>query len=490
MEIRFRDEPPSSLKADVLIVPLYEDLPAGMTDELDTLTGGLASVVLKSKEFTGKEGQITLLHVTGPAACRVLLVGLGPESDATAEKIRRSGGKAFSHSRELGLKDAALWPEAFRTAQGSFKGARDRLFYFLEGGLLGLYRFGRYKTSASAGSLESVTVQGAGAGFPLAWLEVTTSAASFARDLVNTPSNEKMPAAIAGIARGLQGGPTEVKVLDRDEAGREGMQAFLSVAQGSAEPPQFIIVHYRGAEALPIVLVGKTITFDSGGLSIKPAEGMERMKYDMAGGAAVLAVCRAAAELGMPVNLVGILPAAENLPGGTASRPGDVVRTLSGKTVEIISTDAEGRMTLADALGYAVKYFTPKALIDIATLTGACSIALGGEAMAMMGNDEALMDAMREASEETFERVWQMPLYDEYREYLKSDIADLKNSGGKRGSLVAAGVFLKDFVGSTPWVHLDIACSAWNDKERPYLPKGGTGVGVRLLLNLLARLSS
>ncbi len=316
------------------------------------------------------------------------------------------------------------------------------------------------------------------------WTTALTGAVNFAKDLVNTPSNDMTPAVLAGIAKSIGKGRVSVKILERADAEREGMGAFLSVAKGSMEPPKFIVLSYLGGKGAPIALIGKSITFDSGGISIKPGEGMEKMKYDMAGGAVVLSVVKAAAETGLKVNLIGILPATENLPGGTASKPGDVVTSVGGKTIEIISTDAEGRLVLADALGY-VKKFGPKVIIDVATLTGACSVALGNEAIAMMGNDRALMNRLKAAGDEVYERVWEMPLYEEYLEYIKSDIADLKNSGGKTGSLVTAGYFLKEFVGDTPWAHLDIAGTAWSEKERPYGAKGATGIGVRLLLNFL-----
>jgi leucyl aminopeptidase len=232
------------------------------------------------------------------------------------------------------------------------------------------------------------------------------------------------------------------------------------------------------------VLIGKSITFDSGGLSLKPADGMEKMKYDMAGGAAVLGIFKAVSELKLPVHLIGILPATENVIGGAGSKPGDVVKAINGKTIEIISTDAEGRMTLADALGYS-KRFKPKAIVDIATLTGACSIALGNEAIAIMGSSRELIDKMIKSGHNTYERVWEMPLFEEYKEYLKSDIADLKNSGGRSGSLASAASFLAEFVGNIPWVHLDIAGTAWLEKEKPYAPKGASGIGVRLMLNFL-----
>jgi leucyl aminopeptidase len=259
------------------------------------------------------------------------------------------------------------------------------------------------------------------------------------------------------------------------------------VAQGSHQPSQFILLDYRGSRGRPLVLIGKTITFDSGGISLKPADGMEKMKYDMAGGAAVLGVIKAVSALQVPIHIIGILPATENLPGGSASRPGDVVRAINGKTIEIISTDAEGRMTLADAIGYALRY-KPRAVIDIATLTGACSIAFGSSAIAMMGNNRDLLDAVKRAGENTYERVWEMPLFEECKEYLKSDIADLKNTGGKNGSLLSSAYFLSEFAGKIPWVHLDIAGTAWGEKERPYIPKGASGVGVRLFFALIKEL--
>jgi leucyl aminopeptidase len=280
-----------------------------------------------------------------------------------------------------------------------------------------------------------------------------------------------------------------VKVLGKKELEKLGMGAYLAVASGSKEPPKFIVLEYRGsAKKPPVVLIGKSITFDSGGISLKPSEGMEKMKYDMAGGAAVMGVIKAAAEMKLPVHLVGLLPATENLPGGAAVKPGDVVRSFSGKTIEIVNTDAEGRLALADALGYA-KRFKPGAIIDIATLTGACAIALGGEAVAMMGNDRHLLDACKNAGDATYERVCELPLYEEYKEYLKSDIADIKNVGGRIGSLMASAYFLFEFAGQTPWVHLDIAGTAWVEKDRPYIPKGASGIGVRLILNLIERIA-
>ena len=306
----------------------------------------------------------------------------------------------------------------------------------------------------------------------------------FVRDLVNTPSNDLTPTHLAGSAKKLGAKKVKVRVLDRRDAEKEGMGAYLAVSKGSKEEPRFIVVEYKGGKRGPIGLIGKSITFDSGGLSLKPSKGMEKMKYDMAGGAVVLGIIKLASGMRLPLHLLGILPATENLPGGSATRPGDIVRTITGKTVEIVNTDAEGRLTIADAIGYLRK-FKPEAVLDIATLTGACSVALGNEAIAMMGNNDELLNVMRRASDLSGEKVWHMPLYDEYKEYLKSDVADIKNTGGRSGSLVTAGYFLKEFTGDTPWIHLDIASTAWTDKDRPYIPKGASGIGVRLVINFL-----
>jgi leucyl aminopeptidase len=266
-----------------------------------------------------------------------------------------------------------------------------------------------------------------------------------------------------------------------------GMGAILGVARGSLEPPRFIILEYGRARKgrRPIVLVGKSITFDSGGISLKPSEKMEQMKDDMSGGAAVLGALRAIAQLKLPLHVVGLLPATENMPSGTAIKPGDILKSLSGKTIEVINTDAEGRLCLADALTYAARY-KPEAIIDLATLTGACVVALGNYAIGVMSRSPELMERIKRAGERSGERVWELPLWEEYNEQIKSDIADLKNVGGRGAGSITAGLFLHKFVGDYPWVHLDIAGTAWIETDRPYCPKGATGVGVRLLVEYLS----
>jgi leucyl aminopeptidase len=482
MKIILRDLKEKECVCDALILPLHEEEGVAPYREIDSRLNGLLSKVISSGEFMGKHTQASLIHTMnriGPR--RILLIGLGKRGEVSAEKLRQAGGKSLSYLCGLGLKEVAF----------SFKrvlSGKHSPVSFVEGGLLSLYQFKKYKKADDdRKEIRKFTIIGnpePSLQESLRWTVALSSAVNFTRDLVNAPSNDMTPTILAKAAKSLAGGRVGVKVFEKRDAERLGMGAYLSVARGSMEPPKFIVVNYRGGKGAAVALIGKSITFDSGGISIKPSEGMEKMKYDMAGGAVVLGVVKAASEMRLPVNLVGILPATENLPGGSASKPGDIVSSLSGKTIEIVNTDAEGRMVLADGIGY-VKKLKPRIIIDIATLTGACGVALGNEAIAMMGNESTVMEKLRTIGDEVYERVWQMPLYDEYLEYIKSDVAELKNSGGKTGSLVTAAYFLKEFAGDTPWVHLDIAGTAWTEKDKPYVPKGATGIGVRLLLNLL-----
>jgi leucyl aminopeptidase len=365
----------------------------------------------------------------------------------------------------------------------------------VEGAILGSYQFSVYRSERVAGGeVGAMSILASQRG-PIRQLSegirrgvATAEATVFVRDLCNHPSNVMTPTKIANEAKVVaKDTGLSLKILDQKEIEALGMGALLGVAQGSHEPPKFIILQYDGArkkDERPVVLVGKTITFDTGGISLKPAENMEQMKADMTGGAEVLASIRAAARLKLPLNLISILPVAENMPGGRAMRPGDVVKTLSGKTVEVQNTDAEGRLILSDGLTYATR-FKPAALIDIATLTGACVVALGQFAIGMFGTDVKLKDAVRKAGIRSGERVWEMPLWDEYFEQLRSDVADMRNIGGRGGGMITAALFLSKFVGDSPWVHLDIASTDWSERERAYTPKGPTGIGTRLLVQYL-----
>ncbi|MBM4136813.1 MAG: leucyl aminopeptidase [Nitrospira sp.] len=464
---------------DALILPFTEG-DSELYDNLDAATSKLIKRLF-SKEFHGKQNEVFLIpaHETIKPE-RILLVGLGKKEDISSEKVRQAGGKSTVYLRNMGMKRIALSTSVISSLNLS-------PVDFIEGSLLGLYTFKKYVQEKDKKQVESIFLLSKSSKNLRDELQRTkaiTSSVWFGRDLINTPSNDMTPTHLANVALSLKQKNLSVKVLEKNDVQRLGMGSYLSVAKGSKELPKFIVLEYKGAQEAPIVLIGKSITFDSGGISLKPADSMEKMKYDMAGGAAVLGILKAVSEMKLPVNLVGILPATENMPGGSATKPGDVVRAINGKTIEIINTDAEGRMILADAIAYA-KRFKPQAIIDIATLTGACSIAFGNEAIAMMGNDRELIDSIKKSADRTYERVWEMPLFEEYKEYLKSDIADIKNTGGKNGSLITSAYFLYEFAGDVPWVHLDIAGTAWVEKEKPYIPKGASGIGIRLLLDFI-----
>jgi len=479
MRVRSKNIKDMDFPCDCIVLPVAEPEGISPYKEIDDALEGALSEIVRSGTFRAKHNETHIIHTIGrirPNA--ILLVGLGKSSDITGERLRQAGGVSATAISLKGFKRIAL-------STRFIKDLGIEPSDFAEGAVLASYRFRVYKKEQDSTDIEQLTIlTDKDITKALRYVTEVASGVFLARDLINTPSNDMTPTGLLRAARSL-GGKVSVRVIERKEAERLGMGAYLSVAKGSDEPPKFIVISYKGSNTPPLVIIGKSITFDSGGISIKPSEGMEKMKYDMAGGAAVLGIIKAASSLKLKVNLIGILPSAENLPGGHASRPGDVVRTIDGKTIEIISTDAEGRLTLADAIGYA-KRLKPEAIIDIATLTGACSICLGNEAIAMMGNDDPLMEELKKASSITNERLWQMPLYDEYKEYLKSDIADIKNSGGRTGSLVTAGYFLKEFAEGTRWVHLDIAGTAWAEKDKPYCPRGATGVAVRLILKMLS----
>jgi leucyl aminopeptidase len=467
---------------DALILPVTE----GDLNHYYYLGSKVSSLIKKlfSKEFLGRQNEILFIpSIDYIKSKRILFIGLGKKDEVSSEKVRQAGGKAVVYLRDKGMKKVVLSAKVIESLKLS-------PVNFIEGALLGLYTFKKYRKVKNPNEIESITVISKTSKELNNELKTAKSIASsvyFARDLINTPSNDMTPTHLADAALSLKQKNLSVRVFEKKDAQKLGMGAYLSVTKGSKELPKFIVLKYRGGKGDPLVLIGKSITFDSGGLSLKPAEGMEKMKYDMAGGAAVLGVIKAVSDLKLRINVFGILPATENLPGGSASKPGDIVSAVNKKTVEIINTDAEGRLIIADAIGYA-RRLKPRAIIDIATLTGACSIALGNEAIAMMGNNRELINKIIKSADKTYERVWEMPLFEEYKEYLKSDIADIKNSGGKNGSLVTSAYFLYEFTGQVPWVHLDIAGTAWTEKARPYIPKGASGTGVRLLFNLIKEL--
>jgi leucyl aminopeptidase len=460
---------------------------------VDKAMSGALHDLLQSKEFEGKTAELALIHTQGKLpAKRVLLVGLGKRTSVSLDTIRQAMGYAAKRVRQA---KAASFTAAVPSVVPRGCSSVDVAQAMVEGTILGSYQFTAYRSDPPSGrdvaSMALLTrrkaqirqlAEGVRRGM------ATAEATVFVRDLCNHPSNVMTPTRVAQEAKNIakEAGVT-LKILEQKDMEELGMGALLGVARGSHEPPKFIILEYRGArkkDERPVVLVGKTITFDTGGISLKPAENMEHMKADMTGGAEVLAAMRAAARLKLRINLISILPATENMPGGRAMKPGDIVKTFSGKTVEVQNTDAEGRLILADGLAYAARY-KPAALIDIATLTGACVVALGQFAIGLFGSEPRLKDAVRKAGLRAGERVWEMPLWDEYFEQLKSDVADMRNIGGRGGGMITAALFLSKFAGDWPWVHLDIASTDWSERERAYIPKGPTGIGTRLLIQYL-----
>lgn len=462
----------------------------GPIQNVDLEWKGFISTLMKQGEFKGELFETHLLHTQGALpAKRIVLTGLGKKGEFDLEKWRGAASKAGQFIRNGGFKQFV-----FPIKKWAGHSEAELAESFVTGLLLGVYQFSEFKTLDRdkikeirelilLGEIDEDT-QWIAEGLRVG--QIISEAVCMARDLVNGPSNEITPTVLAENAQKVaRDHSIDIQVWEVTQAEAMGMGAFVAVAKGSEEPGKFIVLEYNKGKGLEtIALVGKGITFDSGGISIKPSENMDRMKDDMSGAAAVLSTMKAASKLRLPLHLVGIMPATENLPSGKAYKPGDVLKTLSGQTVEVISTDAEGRLILSDALTYSLRY-QPKAIIDLATLTGACVIALGDYTIGLFGNDESLLKRVEEASLKTGEKVWRMPLWEEYFEYLKSDVADFKNVGTRAAGAIIGGVFLSKFVEKIPWVHLDIAGPASIEKERPYIPRGGTGVGVRLLLQLL-----
>ena len=489
-------------EADVqaLAVAVFKDEKAdeGLLRELDEAAGGLVQSIIDGEELKGKEGETAYVHLGesrgGLRAKRLLLVGAGERGDYKAAQVGQLAGTAVRALRARGVKTVGL---VARAAEGEEERAAEAA---VTGALAGLFEPDKYRTVdkeersverllvVAPGADEAALRRGAERG------RVVGESVNFTRDMANEPGAYMTPTIMAERARQVAAEfGLEVDVLDRARIEQEGMGSFLSVARGSEEPPALIVLKYTpgggaragGGEGL-LALVGKGVTFDTGGISIKPGENMELMKYDMTGGATVIGVLRAVAQLKPPIPVLGVVPATENMPSGKATKPGDVVRAMSGKTIEVINTDAEGRLILADAISYAKKLGATR-VIDLATLTGAVSIALGDVNVAILGTDQSLIDEVIESGREVGEKFWQLPLNKEYSKQIKSDIADIKNVGGRKAGTITAAAFLKEFVDGLSWAHLDIAGTAWGDEAKPFRAKGPTGIAVRTLLHLIER---
>ncbi len=456
----------------------------------DAASGGVLGRLFGSGDFTGAKDEAASAYLTGSGPQRVLLVGMGKTDDPARTQVRRAAAVAARRAKAIGSGAVAFWaPAAFRPKLG----ARDAAQAAAEGLGQGAWQFDELKApnedkkppvTACAVVVEAAERAEAEPGFAVG--AAVAEGQALARRLQFLPPNRCTPSFLGDTAREIgQRHGFSVTVLDRAQILAEGMGALLAVSQGSATEPRFITVEYNGGGAAkPVVLVGKGITFDTGGISIKPAAQMEDMKYDMSGAAAVLGAMEAIGRIKPGVNVVGVVPSCDNMPSGTALRPADVVKSHLGKTIEIVNTDAEGRLILADALSY-VRRFTPAAVLDAATLTGAAVYVTGHQASPIMGNDEALIEEVRRASERSGERVWPLPMYDEFREQNKSDIADVKNSGGRPAGTITAGWFLREFVDGFPWVHIDVAGTAYTDSDSPHLAKGPAGVPVRTFVEFV-----
>lgn len=493
MQIRIEQDAPTTARAGAVVVPVFTDGEmSGPAKALDDALGGAIADVLSSEEIKGKLADCALLHEKEQPFHRVLLVGLGERAKFEPSHLARYAGAAVRYlgrrnvdAIAIALPDEAKGNEtacASFVAEGALSGAFDTTIYQEKPEK----RVAVETLTILAGGLDPKAVRaGVDRGVILG------EAINFARRLAVTPPNDMTPTILADeAAKAAKDAHIEIEVFDEARIRKERMGSFLSVAQGSAQPPKFIVMRYNGNSGSKelLALVGKGITFDTGGISLKPPERMEEMKYDMSGGAGVIATMCALGKLKPKINVVGLVPATENMPSGKATKPGDIVTAMNGRTIEVINTDAEGRLILADALCYANKLGATK-IIDCATLTGACVIALGHVASAAVGTDDALMNEFLVAAKPTGERYWQMPLYEEYASAMKSDIADLKNAGGRPAGTLTAAAFLRSFVDETPWLHLDIAGTAYLDSESAWQAKGPTGTPVRALVSYVETLA-
>ncbi len=493
----------------VLLLPKLEGAqwrPPPRAAAVDRALGGRITAVIASGDFRGKSGESLLLYPNAEIpAERVQLLGLGEEGELNAESVRCLAGRTVNLARDRHATSIAIHLPRVRGLR-----LPEITQALAEGLVLANYRFDTYherKEDAAPPVKRASLLIDRPTDLKAARIASRTGvilaeSQNLCRQLSNEPANALPPAKLANAAKRMaKEVGLSVRVMDVAELKKRRMGGILAVGGGSANTPRLIVLDHdprssRGKKRAKgevasigrpptVCLVGKGITFDSGGISIKPSAAMDEMKHDMSGAAAVIGALRACALLKLPIRVVGVIAAAENMPSSTAYRPGDIVTTMSGKTLEILNTDAEGRVVLADALHYANTKFKPEAMVDLATLTGACVVALGKWAAGIFGNHEGLIEAVRAAGESTAERAWPMPLWDVHRKAVRSDVADIKNTTGRDASASTAAAFLANFVADTPWVHLDIAGTAWSSKSSPYLTKGATGVGVRLLLELL-----
>jgi leucyl aminopeptidase len=481
-------------KTSILVIGIFQnEHDFTQLNEVDPSLATRVEEIINNKEFKGVLGSNIILYTMGIGPIKkIMLIGLGKREKFTNETARIIAGKASLKAKEMGLADLSVIPFSNKLDESLIEA-------IAEGILLSLYSFNRYKTNNEGNdsskpnevtiltSLESSKFQ------PLIdKVNLIVQAVFFARDLGNLPPNECSPAYLANVATSL-GNEYQMKtrIIERYEMESIRLAGVVAVGKGSNNPPKMIILEYNGAtdEQKPYLLIGKAVTFDTGGISLKPGDKMDEMKFDKCGGCTVLGILKAISSLKLSLNIIGIIPCVENMPSAASYRPGDIIQMHNGKTVEVLNTDAEGRIILADAIAYGINSYNPKAIIDLATLTGACIIALGANVAAAIGTSKQLIDRLTRISQETGEKIWELPLYDEFHEQLRSTVADIKNIGGRPGGAITAAAFLSNFTDDVPWVHLDIAGTAWTQEgtyERSYNPKGATGFGLRTIVKLLA----
>jgi len=479
----------SSLNTQLLVNYVFTDEVSSLSiSEITPDFDPIIREITESNEFRAKDGTISIVHNNvGSGIKRALLLGMGDKKNLDPEKTRNLTGKVVNKAKELGISEFVLIP--FKNMD------KEHLSAMVEGIKLSDYSFNNYKRDEDRNDLNQVRIlirnDMKNSQKIIQHSVVVSDAVIFTRDISNLPPNDCSPEVLATLSKKLsENQKVKVRVIEKEEMKSYGFEGILAVGKGSASSPKLIVLEYSGStKNRPIVIVGKAVTFDTGGISIKPSEKMEEMKFDKCGGCNVLGIMKAVSDLGLDTNVIGIIPAVENMPSGTSYRPGDIIKMYNRKTVEVLNTDAEGRIILGDALSFAVKTFAPKAIIDIATLTGAAIIALGTNVAALVGNNSDLVTKILEYSNQTGEKIWQLPLFEEYKEQLKSSNADMKNIGGRSAGAITAAAFLSNFVEDTPWVHLDIAGTAWTQegtKEKSYNPKGATGFGIRTIVKYIS----
>ena len=480
----------SELKTDLLVMFFFEN--EIETRDTDKTTAGIIKSAFQQKEFTGKINQSILIR-NNKNINKILLIGLGKRNELNFEKMMNAASIGSSFMIKSKSSNRKIIYSLFNNRKDD-KVFEEYIQAISQGADLGLYKFDKYKKDKT----REVSIDFWGreenrrnANKQIKTGTIISDGVSLARDISNMPSSDCTPLMLASRAKKISNkSGLKCRIIKKDQLKKLGMGGIIGVSKGSHQPPVCIVLEHKGGKKneKPVVIVGKTITFDSGGISIKPSAAMDEMKHDKSGGAAVLGIMESVSRLKIPMNIIGIMPTTENLPGGNAYKPGDVLTFYNKKTAEILNTDAEGRLVLADALALAQDY-KPRAIIDLATLTGACIVALGSVASGMMGNNDKLKRMMLNASKACGERIWELPLWPEYKNMIKSDIADIKNIGVGGAGTITAAAFLSNFVGDYPWVHLDIAGTAWKQRgtsQKGYIKNGATGVGVMLIVELLS----